>query len=68
MTNHYHLLMETPDANLSKGVWQLNGVYTQVFNRTRKRVRHVFRGWYKAILVEKRERGLFAGIGTAMWC
>jgi REP element-mobilizing transposase RayT len=29
MTNHYHLLMETPDANLSKGMRQLNGAYTQ---------------------------------------
>ena len=29
MTNHYHLLIETPDANLSKGMHQLNGVFTQ---------------------------------------
>jgi putative transposase len=29
MDNHYHLLIETPDGNLSKGMWQLNGVYTQ---------------------------------------
>ena len=53
MTNHYHLLVETPDANLSKGMRQLNGVYTQRFNRTHDRVGHVFQGRYKAILVQK---------------
>ena len=53
MTNHYHLLVETPDANLSKGMRELNGVYTQRFNRTYDRVGHVFQGRYKAILVQK---------------
>jgi REP element-mobilizing transposase RayT len=53
MTNHYHLLVETPDANLSKGMRQLNGVYTQRFNRTYQRVGHVFQGRYKAILVQR---------------
>jgi hypothetical protein len=53
MSNHYHLLVETPDANLSKGMRQLNGVYTQTFNRAHGRVGHVFQGRYKAILVEK---------------
>ncbi len=53
MTNHYHLLIETPDANLSQGMRQLNGVYTQTFNRQHKRVGHVFQGRYKAILVQK---------------
>ncbi len=33
MDNHYHLVIETPDGNLSKGMRQLNGVYTQAFNR-----------------------------------
>jgi hypothetical protein len=33
MTNHYHLVVETPDANLSKGMRQLNGVFTQWSNR-----------------------------------
>jgi REP element-mobilizing transposase RayT len=37
MTNHYHLLVETPDANLSKGMRQLNGVFTQYVNRTHSR-------------------------------
>lgn len=53
MDNHYHLLIETPDANLSKGMRQLNGVYTQVFNRQHDRVGHVFQGRYKAIHVER---------------
>jgi len=53
MDNHYHLLVETPDSNLSKGMRQLNGVYTQYFNRTHQRVGHVYQGRYKAIIVQK---------------
>jgi putative transposase len=37
MSNHYHLLIETPDPNLSMGMRHLNGVYTQTFNRKHKR-------------------------------
>lgn len=53
MNNHYHLLIETPDGNLSQGMRQLNGVYTQKFNRHHHRVGHIYQGRYKAILVEK---------------
>ena len=53
MTNHYHLVVQTPEANLSKGMRQLNGIYTQAFNRYHGRVGHVFQGRYKAILVDK---------------
>lgn len=53
MSNHYHLLVETPQANLSQGMRQLNGVYTQRFNRAHERCGHVFQGRYKAILVER---------------
>jgi len=53
MNNHYHLLIETPEANLARGMRQLNGVYTQRFNRRHQRVGHVFQGRYKAILVER---------------
>jgi putative transposase len=53
MTNHYHLLMETADANLSQGMRQLNGVYTQHVNRTHGRVGHLFQGRFKGILVER---------------
>src|SRR5450759_4322091 len=53
MSNHYHVVVETVEGNLSKGMRQLNGVYTQTFNRRHRRVGHVFQGRYKAILVEK---------------
>ena len=53
MSNHYHLLIETPGANLSRGMQLLNGVYTQWFNRQHERVGHLFQGRFKAILVEK---------------
>lgn len=52
MGNHYHLVVETAEANLSRGMRQLNGVYTQAVNRRHGRVGHVFQGRYKAILVE----------------
>jgi len=53
MGNHYHLMVETPDANLIAGMRQLNGVYTQRFNRRHRRVGHVFQGRFKAILVDR---------------
>jgi REP element-mobilizing transposase RayT len=53
MSNHYHLLVETPNANLSQGMRHLNGVYTQYVNRTHRRVGHLFQGRFKGILVEK---------------
>lgn len=53
MTNHYHLLVETPEGNLGRGMRQLNGVYTQWFNRCHNEVGHLFQGRYKAILVQK---------------
>ena len=53
MDNHYHVLIETPDGNLSAGMRQLNGIYTQRFNRRHGHVGHVFQGRFKAILVER---------------
>lgn len=53
MNNHYHLVIETPDGNLSMGMRQLNGVYTQAFNKRHHRVGHVFQGRFKAILVQR---------------
>lgn len=52
MDNHYHLLIQTPDGNLSNGMRQLNGVYTQTSNRRHRRVGHLFQGRFKAILVD----------------
>jgi REP element-mobilizing transposase RayT len=53
MDNHYHLLIETPDGNLALGMRQLNGVYTQLFNRLHGRAGHLFQGRYKSILIQK---------------
>lgn len=53
MSNHYHIVVETVEGNLSRGMRQLNGVYTQHINRTHGRTGHVFQGRYKGILVEK---------------
>lgn len=44
MTNHYHLLIETPRSNLSKGMRYLNGVYSQKFNKAHNRIGHVLQG------------------------
>src|SRR5271168_1563129 len=44
MDNHYHLLVETPGANLAKAIRHLNGVYTQKFNRRNNRIGHLFQG------------------------
>jgi hypothetical protein len=53
MGNHYHLLIETPEGDLSVGMSQLNGVYTQAFNRAHHRDGHVLKGRFAAVLVEK---------------
>lgn len=53
MNNHYHLVIETPDGNLSKGMRQLNGIYTQRFNRKHHRVGHIFQGRYKALVIDR---------------
>lgn len=53
MNNHYHLLLETPQPNLARGMRRLNGVYTQAFNRAHGLVGHVLQGRYKSILVDK---------------
>jgi len=53
MDNHYHLLIETVNGNLSQGMRQLNGIYTQRFNRRHGRIGHVFQGRFKSILVDR---------------
>jgi putative transposase len=52
MGNHYDLIIGTPDGNLSKGMRQLNGVFTQWSNRRHRRSGHLFQGRFKAILVD----------------
>ena len=53
MGNHYHVVVETPEPNLSKGMRQLNGVYTQSTNRRHGLVGHLFQGRFSGILVER---------------
>jgi putative transposase len=53
MSNHYHLLIETVDGNLSAGMRQVNGIYTQYINYRHHSTGHVFQGRFKAILVDK---------------
>ena len=53
MDNHFHIVVETVDGNLSAGMRQLNGVYTQTHNRTHGRVGHVFQGRFKTIIVQR---------------
>jgi putative transposase len=53
MGNHYHLLIETVEASLSRGMRQLNGVYAQAFNRRHKRVGHLFQGRFHGELVQR---------------
>ena len=57
MTNHEHLFVETPEANLSAGMQYLNGSYTSYFNRRWERSGHLFPGRVKAHLID--ERGYF---------
>ncbi len=53
MMNHYHLVIETVEGNLSQGMRHLNGVYTQASNRRHNRAGHLFQGRFKGILVDK---------------
>jgi REP element-mobilizing transposase RayT len=53
MTNHFHLVIQTPEPNLSRGMQWLNGTYADWFNRRHKRVGHLFQGRFHAFIVEK---------------
>lgn len=52
MGNHYHILLETPEANLVDGMRWLQGTYTRRFNLRHKQLGHLFQGRYKALVVE----------------
>jgi len=52
MSNHYHLLLSTPECNLSQIMRHINGGYTTYFNKRHNRAGHLFQGRYKAILVD----------------
>ena len=53
MPNHYHLVVETQEPTLARGMRDLNGIHAQRFNRRHDRVGHLFQGRYKAFLVHK---------------
>jgi len=52
MSNHYHLIIETPEGNLSRAMHFINGSYTTYINIKKKRSGHLFQGRYKSILVD----------------
>jgi putative transposase len=53
MTNHYHLIIETPMGNLSSVMHYINGSYTNYINIKKRRSGHLFQGRYKAILIDR---------------
>lgn len=59
MTNHYHLLVETPQANLVAGMRWFQTTYTVRFNRRHRLSGHLFQGRYKAVVVNPEEEGYF---------
>jgi REP element-mobilizing transposase RayT len=52
MSNHYHLIIETPEANLSKAMHYINSSYTTYINVNKKRSGHLFQGRYKSIIID----------------
>ena len=64
MSNHYHLLLETPEANLVAGMKWFQGTYTQRFNSLNKRRGHLYQGRYKALIIEPDESDCFVTVGT----
>ena len=62
MGNHFHLLLETPEANLVAGMKWFMGVFSQRWNRRRKRLGHVFQGRYKAVVNGEGAAGLIQNI------
>jgi len=53
MTNHFHLVIQTPEPNLSRGMHWLNGSYAGWFNRRHQRWGHLFGSRFKALLIER---------------
>jgi REP element-mobilizing transposase RayT len=64
MGNHYHLLVETPEANLVAGMKWLQGTYTQRYNSRHKVFGHLFQGRYKAVIVDGQEEDYFQVVST----
>jgi hypothetical protein len=66
MPNHYHLLVRTPDANVSRAIQWLNGSYGMWYNRSHNRSGHLFGERFKAILLENGVRGLEVSVYVHM--
>jgi putative transposase len=64
LSNHYHMLCETPGANLVSGMKWFQGTYAQRFNARHRQRGHVFQGRYKALLIESGEAGYFLRVST----
>jgi len=62
MSNHFHLVIETPKANLVEGMKWFLGTYTSRFNRRHKLFGHLFSGRYKALLVEASGNGYLKSV------
>ena len=62
MTNHYHLLVETPQPNLVAGMRWFQTTYTVRFNRRHRLSGHLFQGRYKAVVVDPEQEGYFAAL------
>ncbi len=66
MTTHYHLLLETPEANLAEGMKLINSCYAQGFNRRHKRVGALFQGRYHSVLIESERQFHHAALYIAV--
>ncbi len=62
MSNHYHMVLGTPEGNLVKGMAWLQSTYTQRYNAYHKTWGHLFQGRYKSILVDKKSSGYFRAV------
>ena len=62
MSNHYHLLAETPKANLVLGMHWFQATYTMRYNRRYRLSGHLFAGRYKSLLIDPEERGYLATV------
>jgi putative transposase len=56
MNNHFHLLVRTPDPNLSEGMQFLNGTYAQAFNKRFHRTGHLFQGRFHSVVIDREEQ------------
>jgi putative transposase len=66
MSNHYHLVLKTPQMTLSRGMHWLNGIWASRFNRRYQRRGHLFEGRFKAILIEEQNYLLTAARYVAL--